>query len=176
MPKRKITIACWLAIIGVVTFGAYYIYRFLDAMIPLNFHGDEGWQVLWFIEENIFAPFGARLVHFLMWMPTVFVTIGMLACALNVFRLVLRGRYFDPKTINSVKWVGILASLSGIFNFIASAVEAWWLTQFNPERAEIHFRIDSGEMGVLLIGIGVFLLAWVLQVAHLLDHENKGMV
>ena len=51
------------------------------------------------------------------------------------------------------------------------------LTAYNAEqRAPVKLFIESGEMGVLFAGLGLFLFGHVLMVTVLMDRENKEII
>ena len=170
----------WIAralLAGLIAFGAYYPYTFLRTMIPLAFSGPESWQFLWIVDDTALAPLGARLFHFSMWVPTVLATQGMILAAIWLVGLLLRGIYFETRTVRALQWVGGLAAVAGATALVSMSFEAWVLTAYNSgERAPIRFHFESGEIGVLLTGLGLFLLGWVLRVTVIMRRENQEIV
>lgn len=170
----------WLArllLAGLVVFALFYPYRFFGWAIPFAFSGPEGWQSHWLVEDHVRVPFGVRLGHFLMWMPTVLATQAMIFAAIWFTVLILRGALFERRTVLALQWVGLCAALTSATALAALPFDGWILTRYNTDHVRgIRFYFDSGEIGVLLVGLGVFLLGRVLMVTVILDRENREFV
>lgn len=170
----------WIArtfLIGLGVFAVYYPYFFFSTAWPYAFAGPESWQAYWLVEDDVLVPFAARAGQFVMWLPTVLATQGMILAAMWLVLLLLRGIYFEVRTVRALKWVGALAALAGSTSLIGQAFNPWVLTLFNSDkRLPVRFHFDSGEIGVLLVGLGLFLLGHVLHVTVILNRENKEFV
>lgn len=170
----------WIArlfLVALAVFAVYYPYMYISTAWPMAFAGPESWQPYWLVEDDILVPFAARAGHFAMWLPTVLATQAMILAAMWLVILLLRGIYFDPRTVRALQWVGALAAIAGTTSLIAIAFNPWVLTFFNKEEFRpIRLYFDSGEIGVLLVGLGLFLLGRVLHVTVILNRENKEFV
>ena len=164
-------------LVGLIVFAIYYPYRLFSSFVPFAFSGDASWRSHFVVENSVLAPFSARLIQFLMWMPTVIASQMMILCAIYLVVLILRGVYFERRTVRALQAVGLCAAVAGATYLGALAFDGWWLTQFNVDnRLPIRFHFDSGETGVLLSGLGLFLLGWVLDIAVFKATENKEFV
>jgi len=171
----------WFAravMLGLAVFAVYYPYKFLVSSLPFAFSGDPSWQVHWMVDDTALVPFWARLAHFGLWIPTVVGTQIMIFLALYLVWLIHREVLFESRTVMALKWVGGSAVIAAFFALIAMALDAWWITSWNTEleKQPIHLRLESGEMGVLLCGLGLFLLGYVMDIAVLKKRENEGMI
>jgi len=170
----------WIArlfLVGLAVFAFYYPYMFFTTGWPYAFAGPESWQGYWIVEDDVLVPFPARLGQFLMWLPTVLATQGMTLVSMWLVILLIRGIYFEPRTVRALQWVGALAALAGATSLIAQTFNPWLLTLYNADKHwPIRFHFDSGEIGVLLVGLGLFLLGRVLHLTVLLNRENKEFV
>ncbi len=166
-----------LAFIGVLIFALYYPYMFLTWMWKFDFSGPTSWQFLYIVDDDAEVPFAPRLFHFLMWLPSAIATQVSLVAALYLIWRVLRHAYFEMGTVTALQVAGIAAAIGAACNLIAASFEGWLLTRFNAEETlPIQFRLDSGETGVLLTGIGLFLLGWVVRLATIKRTENSEMI
>jgi hypothetical protein len=177
MRKNIVTIIGTASFIGVLIFAIYYPYKFFSWMWVLDFSGPSGWQVLYFVEEGVEVPAYDRALHFAMWLPSVTATQISLLAALFLIWRVLKQDYFEVQTITALQVAGIAAAIGATFNLLIGSIDGWFLTRFNSdEKFSIQFRFESGEMGVLLTGIGLFLLGWVIRLALLKRTENSEII
>ena len=177
MRENSVKFLAALCLLGVLAFTLYYPYRLFNWMWLLDFSGPSGWQVLYFVEDGVEVPFRARLLHFAMWMPSFVATQISLLAALYLIWRVFKQAYFEVQTITALQVAGIASAVGAACNLFAGSIEGWFLTQFNnDEKFPIHFRFDSGEMGVILTGIGLFLLGWVIRLAVLKRTENSEII
>ena len=177
MRETHVKLLAAISFVGVLVFALYYPYKFFYEMWSLNFVGPKGWQVFYFVEDDVEVPFWARLGHFTMWLPSFIATQTSLLAALYLIWRVYRQIYFEMQTITALQIAGIGAAVGAACNLIAGSFDGWLLTRFNSdENFPISFRLESGEMGVLLTGIGLFLLAWVTRLALLKRVENSEMI
>ncbi len=170
----------WIArlfLVGLAVFAVYYPFKFITTAWPFAFAGPESWAAYWFVEDDVLVPFAARAGQFFMWLPTVLATQAMILTAMWLVILLLRGIYFEARTVRALQWVGALAAFAGATSLIAQAFNPWLLTLYNTDKhLPIRFFFDSGEIGVLLVGLGLFLLGRVLHVTVVLSRENKEFV
>jgi len=170
----------WIArlfLLGLIVFAIYYPYMLLSQFVPFAFSGDASWQSHWMVDDTAMVPFAVRFGQFMLWMPTVIATQLMLLAAIWLVLLLLRGTFFDLRTVRALQWVGAFAALAGFTALVAIMFDARIVTSYNAEYKEpIRLHLESGEVGVLLVGLGLFLLARVLMVAVLKDRENKAFV
>lgn len=163
--------------LGLFAFAIYYPYKFLATMVPFDFGGPEAWQNHWMIDPD--APITAawQALHFFIWVPSVLATEAMLLAALWLTVLLMRGVTFDGRVVRMMQAIGLLAVLAAALWLAAAPFDSWMLTAFNAENVRpIRFLFDSGEIGLGIAGLGVFLLARVLHVTVLLDRENQEMI
>ena len=165
-------------IAGLAVFAVYYPYMLLSSFAPFAFSGPEPWQHHWLVDDAVVVPFWGRAAHFALWMPTVIATQAMILAALRLVWLVERDVLFEHRTVRALKWVGACAATAAVSGLAAMALDGWWLTSWNVEKARLPVRVhlESGEMGVLLCGLGLFLLARVLDVAVLKRTENEAII
>lgn len=170
-------VAAGLAV-GLVLFGLYYPWRFFSLAGSFAFSGPEPWQALRGIDADAAVTLGLRTGWFVMWLVPVLATEAMILAALRLCFLLLRGVYFEPPTIRAVQWVGGLAALAGASALIALMIEPWLMTSANivAPRLPLAFRYNTGEIGVSLVGLGVFLVALVMRLAMTLQAENKEFI
>lgn len=163
---------------GLLAFAIYYPYKLLSSFVPFTFSGPGSWQQHWMVDDTALVPLWARLGQFLLWMPTAIATQIMILLALYLVWLVQREVLFERRTVRALKWVGASAAIAGVFALVAIALDAWAITRFNTEQPQypVKVHLESGEMGVLLCGLGLFLLGYVLDIAVLKLHENEEMV
>lgn len=177
MNRRGIRVTSVLVMAGLLIFAIYYPYKFFFQMIPLDFSGPTGWQEIYMVDDDVLVPLAARTAHFIKWIPSVLFTELMVVMALYLVHLIYRGVYFCDRTARALQWVGGLGALAALATLLSISFEAWMLTRFNAEHvAPIKFQFDSGEMGVLLAGLGVFMLGWVFRVAMFKDKENREII
>ncbi len=170
----------WIARVflgGLAVFAVYYPYMFFSGAIPFAFSGPTSWQSAWLVEDDVLVPFAARLGQFLMWMPTVLATQAMILAAMWLVVLLLRGIYFEQRTVRALQWVGGLAALAGATSLVGQMFQPWLLTLYNSDRKlPIRVVYDNGEIGVFLVGLGLFLLGWVVKISVIQNRENKAFV
>lgn len=177
MRETHVKLLAAISFVGVLVFALYYPYRFFNWMWVLDFSGPKGWQVLYFVENDVEVPFLTRLAHFVMWLPSLIATQISLLAALYLIWRVYRQIVFEMQTITALQIAGIAAAVGAACNLLAGSFDGWLLTRFNSdENFPIRFRLESGEMGVLLTGIGLFLLAWVTRLALMKRTENSEMI
>ena len=170
----------WVArigLLGLVAFALYYPWTFLAYNIPLHFSGPGSWQQIYIVDATAEVPLWWRSLYFCMWLPAVIATQVFILSAIRVTVLVLRGTYFEEATVRTLQWVGATAAVAGLGILAAGSFSGWMLTAYNAEnRAPVRLFIESGEMGVLCAGLGLFLFAHVLKVTVLMDRENKEII
>jgi len=171
----------WFArvvMLGLAAFAIYYPYKLLVAFVPFAFSGDASWQKHWMVDDTALVPFWGRLTQFGLWMPTVIATQVMILLALYLVWLIHKEVLFERRTVTALKWVGGSAALAAFFSLIAMTFDPWWVTSWNTElpNRPIHFHFESGEMGVLLCGLGLFLFGYVMDIAVLKKRENEEMI
>ncbi len=177
MRETTVRVLGPIAFIGVLIFSLYYPYKLLGWMWLLDFSGPSGWHVLYFVESTVQVPFRARLIHFVMWLPSAIATQISLLAALYLIWLVIKQAYFELRTVTALQVSGAAAAIGAVCNLIAGGLDGWFLTRFNTDaRLQVSFRLESGETGVLLTGIGLFLLGWVIRLARIKHAENSEMV
>lgn len=177
MRETTVKILGPVAFIGVLGFAIYYPYKFFSWMWVLDFSGPTGWHALYFVENTVRVPLSARLLHFAMWLPSVIATQVSLFAALYLIWRVIRQAYFEIRTVTALQIAGIAAAIGAACNLIVGGIEGWFLTRFNTEQQfPVSMRLESGETGVLLTGIGLFLLGWVIRLAVIRHTENSEMV
>lgn len=177
MNRSSISIFAWLALGGMAVFAIYYPYKFVTGLASIDFTGPTTWQMFYIVEDGIQVPLSARIGHFLAWVPTALATqVSIVASMLMVWR-VIQQSYLHNGTIKILQWAGGAAAVAAFTALVAASLEAWMLTRFNTDNQfPVQLRIESGEMGVLLAGIGVFMLGWVIRIALDLDGENREIV
>ena len=170
----------WIArifLVGLALFAVVYPALFLHQMIPFSFSGPSSWGLHWAVEDTAEVPLWARVVYFASWMPAIVATEVFIGAAIWLVILILRGVYFTRATVRALQWVGAAAAVSGVSILAAGSLALWQLTAFNSaERIPIRLWIESGEMGVLFDGLGVFLLAYLLKVTVLMADENREII
>ncbi len=166
-----------IAFLGVLSFAIYYPYKFFNWMSVLNFSGPTGWHVLYFVEKTVEVPLATRIAHVFMWLPSVIATQVSLLAALYLIWQVMTQAYFEMRTVTALQVAGTAAAIGASLNLFVGGFDGWFLTRFNAgEKIPISFRLDSGESGVFLTGIGLFLLGWVVRLAMLKRTENSEMI
>lgn len=171
----------WFArfvMLGLAVFAIYYPYRLLTWFVPFAFSGDASWQQHWMVDDTALVPFWGRLAQFSLWLPTIIATQVMILLALYLVWLIHKEVLFERRTVNALKWVGGSAAIAGFFALVAITFDAWMITGWNTElpNRPIHVHLESGEMGVLLCGLGLFLFGYVMEVAVLKKRENEGII
>lgn len=162
---------------ALTAFAVYYPYKFLVESWPLAFSGPESWQAYWWVADDVLVPFRVRLIQWLVFVPTALATQAFLIGAIALVVMLLRGEYLTGRVVRLVTWVGGFAALAGVFSNIGMMFNPWLLTLYSPNQATpIMFRYDSGEIGVLLAGLGLFLAGQVLRLGLAIDTENKEFV
>ncbi len=171
----------WFArtlMVGMAVFAIYYPYKLITAFAAFHFSGPTSWQSHWMVDNTVLVPLWGRLVQVGLWVPTILSTQLMIFLIIYLVWLVEREVLFEKRTVRALKWVGGLAALAGATALVAIAFDAWWLTSWNTElpNRPIHVRFDSGEMGVLLCGLGLLLLGHILDIAVLKHRENEEII
>lgn len=163
---------------GLLAFAIYYPYKLATWYLSFTFGGPTAWQFHWMVDDNALVPLWGRLVQLGLWLPTIVATQIMIFLAIHLVWLIQRAVFFERRTVRALKWVGGSASVAGFFALVAIALDAWWVTAWNTElpRRSIHVHLDSGEMGVTLCGLGLLLLAFILDIAVLKQRENEEII
>ncbi len=176
MPQNLV----WISrafLVGMAVFGIFYTYTYLTRTWTFAFSGSENWQNLWFIDDEAVIPFAHRFGWFLLWKPAFIATLVMIFSSLRLVILLLRGTYFEPPVVRGLQWVGGSAAVAGFCGLAGSVFEPRILTTYGAEKvAPLRIVPDSGESGILLTGLGLFLLARVLHVTVIMNRESKEIV
>lgn len=167
-----------ITLLGLIAFAIYYPYKLWTGFVMWEFSGDTSWQGHWMVDDTVIAPLSYRLMHFAIWVPTILATQIMLFAAIRVVVRMLRGAVFERRTVRALQVLGICAAVSALTNLGAMAVDPWILTGLNaPENQwPMRFRLDTGETGVLLVGLGLLILGWVIDLAAFKAQENREMI
>lgn len=130
------------------------------------------------VDDTVLVPLWGRMAQFGLWLPTIIATQIMILLAIYLVWLIEREVLFERRTVRTLKWIGASAAIAAFCALVAIAIDAWWLTSWNTElpKRSIHIHLESGEMGVLLCGLGLFLLGYVLDIAVLKQRENEEMI
>lgn len=164
-------------LIGLVLFSLYYPYSFFWHMWAFAFADPDRWQSMPFVDPGVIIPMGQRVIYFLVWMVPMLATQAMLLAAIWFCVKLLQGVYFELPTIRALQWVGVFGTLAGAGVLGALALNPWMLTMTNVQNTHGPRPIyQSGEIGVLLVGLGVFLVAWVMRLVMSLQSENKEFI
>ena len=158
-------------------FLVYYLYRSLGQLIPFAFTQPDLWETHWLVKGDVTIPMWLRLAYFAVWMISITATAVMLLAALYLVNLIRTGTYFELRTIRALQRVGLCAVIAGLAIIFASSLWAWMVTLMNvSDTRSIRFVYDSSEAGVALLGLGMFLLGWILKYVLLMQRENEAMV
>lgn len=176
MPRYAIVVTAAL-LIGLVLFAVYYPYTFFRHTVAFAFTKPELWQSQPYVDPFVIVPAGQRAIYFMVWMVPMLATQAMLLAAIWFCVMLLRGVYFALPTIRALQWVGVFGTLAGVTALGALALNPWMLTMTNAQNHHgPRLVYQSGEIGVLLVGLGVFLVAWVMRLAMKLQSENKEFI
>ena len=178
MRSNLITRLSFFLLAAFVGFLILYLYRFFNSIIPFAFSDPQLWNTHWMVDQGAEIPTTWRSVFFAMWMVTAIFTSLMGLCAISVVNLIRQGVYFERRTILGLRYLGGFAALSGLGKIMGGSLEPWVITRFNTAETQrdIFFWYSSSDLGIILIGLSIVLLAWVLSVAVLTDLENKEFV
>ncbi len=177
MQNTKIKYLSTIVMIGLSVFLIYYPYRVLNEIIPFAFTNPALWETHWMVEKGVTIPAGIRLSYLVLWLVPVLATMAMTLVAVHFFNLTRQGVYFDRRTVRDVQLMGVTAVIAGASITLAYSVVNWLITFMNVnEKRGIHFGYDPTEVGLILMGIGLFIGGWVLKVVVLQDQEIKGFV
>lgn len=165
-------------LLGLLAFAIYYPYRLWTSFVPFLFSGDTSWQTHWMVDDTALVPLYWRVAELLLWTPTILATEAMIVAAIWLTVLLMRGTYFERRTVRALMVVGISAATAGVFALVAIAFDAWMITAWNEvqPRRPIAPVYESGEIGVTLTGLGLMLLAYVLDNAVDKRRENAEIV
>lgn len=168
----------YVGLVGVAAFTIYYPVKFLMESLPHYFSGPEPWAQLRWIDETVLVPFSTRLAAFMLWVPTVIASQVMLMASVWLILLLIRGDYFTPRIVWLMKWIGVSGACAGGLSHVGLALNGWLVTSHNVVKPNLPIRpiYDSGEVGVFLVGLGLYLMAHVLHLTWLKDQENAGIV
>ena len=101
----------------------------------------------------------------------------MLIFALHLVNLVRQGVYFDLRVIRALQRVGASAVVASLGIMFAYTVWPWMITSQNMEHKRgLQFGYDSSQAGIALLGLGVFMLGWVVKCTILMRQENEEFV
>ena len=165
------------SLVGMAAFAIYYPYKLLTQFVPFSFSGPEPWAAHWIVEDTVVAPLWLRASHFGLWVPTILGTLVMVLSAIYLVILLLRQSFFELSTVRALQRVGLWAAIAGFSALVAVAFEPWLMTLLNSENTRSpRIHLESGEMGVMLTGLGLVLLAHVLKLAVMKDRENKEII
>ena len=104
-------------------------------------------------------------------------TIIMLLVSIYLVNLVRTGSYFSIKMVRALRRVGVSAVIAGLTIMVASSIWAAMITIYNEtDRRGLSFVYDSSQVGIMLLGAGIVMLAWVIQSAMLMRQENEEIV
>lgn len=177
MPSSFIKWFSTVVVIALVIFLAYYLYRSVWFLIEFSFLDHSLWERHYLVRGAVEIPIWLRIAYFMVWMVAISATTVMLLMAIWFANLIRSGAHFSVQMIKALQRVGVSAVIAGFAIMAASSCWAWMITYQNAaERLGLSFQYDEGEAGIMLIGAGIMILAWVLKSALLMRQENEGFV
>ncbi len=177
MPTSYVKAVSTLVLIALGVFLVYYLYRSAWFLVQFSFVDHSLWEQHYLVRGVVDIPFWLRLAYFCVWMVSITATTVMLLVAMHFANLIRSGGYFSVQMIHALNRVGVSAVIAGFAIMAASSVWAWMITfQNETERRDITFVYDSSEAGIMLLGAGVIMLAWVMKSALLMRQENEEFV
>ncbi len=164
-----------LAAMGV--FLVYYLYRAIGFLIEFSFLDHSLWEDHYMVRGDVLIPMWLRVSYFLAWMFPISATAFMLSVTMYLTNLIRSGGHFSIQMIRALQRVGVSAVIAGATLMGATSVWAWMITYENTvERRSPYFYYDSAQIGIILLGVGIFMLGWVLKTALLMRQENEEFV
>ncbi|MGB0798737.1 MAG: DUF2975 domain-containing protein [Planktomarina sp.] len=93
---------------------------------------------------------------------------------MNGFRT---GRYFSPKTTQSMSFCGMGLVGVAIFAMLARIISGPLISQYDSVgRRFVSVTIDTYDLGFILAGLVMWVTGWVLTSAFALQSENESFV
>ncbi|MEJ6707781.1 MAG: DUF2975 domain-containing protein [Amylibacter sp.] len=155
----------------------YYLYRALGFLIEFYFLDHNLWEKHHMVRGDVMIPMWLRVSYFLAWMAPISATAFMLLVTMYLTNLIRSGGHFSIQMIRALQRVGVSAVIAGVKVMAATSVWAWMITYQNVvERRSPYFYYDSAQAGIILLGVGIFMLGWVLKTALLMRQENEEFV
>jgi len=164
-----------LAAMGV--FLIYYSYRAIGFLVEFSFLDHSLWEKHYLVRGDVVIPTWLRVSYFMAWMFPISATAIMLLVTMYLTNLIRSGGHFSIQMIRALQRVGVFAVIAGATLMGATSVWAWMITYQNTaERRSPYLNYDSAQVGIILLGVGIFMLGWVLKTALLMRQENEEFV
>lgn len=182
---RRLT---WLMSVLTFAFLIYWSGRILTWLIPFLFQN--GIQSHRWVEADVIVTFGQKAAYGLVWGVMLGLTWFTFWAALHMLKALHAGQFFEADTCKRIQRLGLALSATMVGDTILAAVTPPLLTWNNAplvivdgERAAgsigyrpLRYFYDSGDIAMLLCGLGFFILGWVLAEGVHIAEENKGFV
>ena len=187
---KFIRIGASVLILLALLFWGLWMFQLLSFAIPV-FTKEGYWQGLGMVEDHIEIGWFAWSAYLGLWVGVMVIGSAAFASGIRLLDLFRRDEYFTPKTVRMIQWVGLILSASMIWDTIIDFVDQSLLTWYNTGQGGVTaegawaeakmylppaYHYDSGDIALLLCGLGFFLIGYVLQVAQKLEAENKAFV
>ncbi|WGI22631.1 DUF2975 domain-containing protein [Amylibacter sp. IMCC11727] len=162
---------------ALAVFLIYYAYMSISFLVVFSFLDHSLWENHRLVRGDVQVPVGFRFAYFLVWMIPICATIVMLLMAIYLANLIRTGTYFSVKMVRALRSVGVSGVIAGLTIMMATSVWGWMITFYNEtDHRSVSFMYDPSQAGIMLLGAGIVMLAWVIQSAMLMRQENEEIV
>lgn len=178
---RRVATLLQYAVLAFVTFWSYLL---LDWAIPVIF--TDAIHTHRFVETGAEVTVLMRVIYGGLWLSVLVAGWVGAAFAVRMSRQIRAGHYFTDKTARDIKWLGLSLVAAMICDTILAAFGHSVLTWGNAPKVPglpgsigyvpPSYYFDSGDITVMLCGIGFFLVGWLLQEGGRIEAENRGFV
>jgi len=181
---RRLRLVATLLLIATVLFTILWSWLLLRWVVPQVF-GDLIYEN-YFVEEGAQVTIMMRAIYGSLWFITIGAGLVGAGFAVQMLWRVRAGEYFTERTALSIKRFGLALVAAMICDTVLAAFGHSVLTWGNAPLVvgaegsigyvPPTYYYDSGDITVLLCGIGFFLIGWILQEGGRIETENRGFV
>ena len=110
---------------------------------------------------------------------------------IRMLSLHARAELFTPKTVNAIFTLGLIIVITMLWDTVWGALDHAIITSVNTNSAQMladgsisrarpymppSYDYDSGDIALILCGLGFCIIGYILRVAQKIDAENKEFV
>lgn len=174
---KKIQMTASLLIPVLVVFAVLYVVFTAGDDLHFAFLDRARWYDSPWVHPQSSGSNWQRGLYLLVWLTPVVLGLFAVYSALQLVFLIRRRILFDTRISKLLRLVGIGTAGSGLADFAGNLITPQIMSLTNPE-GPVAFRwyFDSEPAGLVVCGLGFYLIGWIMAEARRIADENEGFV